>query len=153
MLSGLLLIVLTLPVAAQQVTPAAGPVSVQTTPTAPAQAGKSAKRTSPYQAADPATRARKMTDRMTTDLGLDPATAQKVYEAALTRAQKIDAIQNGTDDNKTKNQSLQANANAFKTALQSILSPDQFTKFQQQKGGRNRDKATGPQQPAKQEPH
>lgn len=79
--------------------------------------------------ADAPTRARKMTDRMTQQLGLDQATSAKVYDAALARDQKIDNIQKGTDDNRTKAQALKANADDFRGKLQGILTPDQFTKF------------------------
>ena len=91
-----------------------------------------------YMAADPATRAQKMTDRLTKQLGRDDATAKKVYQAALTRDQQIDAIQKGTDDNRAKARSLKANADQFKTTMQGILTADQFAKFQamRQRGGR-----------------
>ncbi|MBO0939491.1 DUF4890 domain-containing protein [Fibrella sp. HMF5335] len=93
-----------------------------------------------YKAADPATRAQRMTDRLTRQLGLDDATSKKVYEAALSRDQQVDAIQKSTDDNRTKNQKLKANADQFKTIMQGILTADQFTKFQamRQHGGRGK---------------
>ena len=55
---------------------------------------------SPIRMGDPATRAKKMTDRMTQQLGLDQATSQKVYDVTLSRAQKVDAIQASSDDNR-----------------------------------------------------
>ena len=90
-----------------------------------------------YRAADPATRAQRMTDRLTKQLGLDDATSKKVYAAALTRDQQVDAIQNSTDDNRTKAKNLKANADQFKTAMQGILTADQLAKFQamRQRGG------------------
>lgn len=93
-----------------------------------------------YQAGDPATRARKMTDRMTKQLGLDEASAKKVYDVTLARAEKVDAIQKGTDDNKAKGKALKANADEYKSKLQSILTPDQFAKFESMRGrmGRGR---------------
>lgn len=99
-----------------------------------------------YMAADPATRAQKMTDRLTKQLGLDDATSKKVYEASLTRDQQIDAIQKGTDDNRTKAKGLKANADQFKTTMQGILTADQFAKFQQMRqrgGGRGKDDKDG----------
>lgn len=87
----------------------------------------------PYKAADPTVRAQKMTDQLTKELGLDEATLKKVYDATLARAQKVDAIQSSSDDNKTKNKSLQANAADFKQTMQGILTPDQFAKFQTMK--------------------
>lgn len=84
--------------------------------------------------ADPQTRAHRMTDRMTKQLSLDGATSQKVYEATLAHAQKVDAIQASSDDNRAKAQSLKANADDFKSKLQSILTPDQFAKVQAMRG-------------------
>lgn len=110
-----------------------------------AKPGKMAKTPAPYKAADPATRAQKMTNRLTKQLGLDDATSKKVYDVALARDQAIDAIQTGSDDNKTKAKKLKANADDFKSKLQSILTPDQFAKFQQMKhggkGGKGNNKA------------
>ncbi|MBC7571748.1 MAG: DUF4890 domain-containing protein [Spirosoma sp.] len=91
--------------------------------------------------ADAPTRARKMTDRMTQQLGLDQATSAKVYDAALARDQKIDNIQKGTtDDNRTKAQALKANADDFRSKLQGILTPDQFTKFEAMRNHGRRNK-------------
>ena len=127
-LSGLLLSLFSFPLLAQQTT----------TPDAPAQAntrrmGKNGGMQQ-HQMGDPATRAKKMTDRMTKQLGLDQATSQKVYDVTLARAQKIDAIQAGSDDNRAKAQALKANAYDFKAKLKGILTPDQFTKFEAMKG-------------------
>lgn len=84
--------------------------------------------------ADPTIRAQRMTDRLIKELGLNQATSQKVYAAALTRAQKIDNIQASPDDNRTKAKALKANADDFKTQLKSMLTPDQFTKFEGMRG-------------------
>lgn len=133
-LSGLLLSFLSLPLLAQQTA----------TPDSPAQAnarmGKN--RSGQDQSmqnrpmADPATRARKMTDRMTQTLGLDQATSQKVYEATLARTQKVNDIQAGADNNKAKAQALKANADDYKSKLQGIITPDQFSKMEAMKGNR-----------------
>ncbi|GAB3785056.1 hypothetical protein GCM10028818_46110 [Spirosoma horti] len=87
-----------------------------------------------HQKGDPSTRAKKMTDRMTQQLGLDQATSQKVYDVTLARAQKIDAIQASSDDNKAKAQAMKANADDFKAKLKGILTPDQFAKLESMKG-------------------
>ena len=84
--------------------------------------------------ADPQTRARRMTDRMTKQLSLDGATSQKVYDATLAHAQKVDAIMANSDDKKAKGQAMKANADEFKSKLQSILTPDQFAKVQEMRG-------------------
>lgn len=126
-LSGLLLSLLSFSLFAQQTA----------RPDAPAQATTRMGRNRPmaqHQMGDPATRARKMADRMTQQLGLDQATSQKVYDAALARAQKVDAIQAGSDANRAKAQALKANADEFKTTLQGILTPDQFAKLESMKG-------------------
>ncbi|WP_245859584.1 DUF4890 domain-containing protein [Spirosoma aerolatum] len=122
MLSGLMLSLLSLPLLAQTATSEA---PAQTSP----RMGRGRTMQS-YQAADPATRAQRMTDRMKQQLGLDDATTKKVYDATLARAQKVDAIQKGSDDNKAKAQSLKANADDYKAKLKAILTPDQFAKLE-----------------------
>ena len=144
-ISGLLLTLTTLS-ATDLLAQTAAPAPTAPTSTAPAdqgrvgrmnQRGNMGNMNGGYMAAAPATRAQKMTERFTKQLGLDDATSKKVYAAALTRDQQIDAIQKGTDDNRTKAKNLKANADQFKTTMQGILSADQFTKFQQmrQRGG------------------
>ena len=134
-LSGLVLSFLSVPLFAQQTA----------TPDAPARTNQAntntrmGKNRSMQQHAmgDPATRAKKMTDRMTQQLGLDQTTSQKVYDVMLTRAQKIDAIQASSDNNRTKAQSLKANADEVNAQLKGILTPDQFTKLESMKGHRH----------------
>ncbi|QMW02760.1 DUF4890 domain-containing protein [Spirosoma foliorum] len=133
-LSGLLLTLSSLPLLAQQ------------TATPDAQTGQrmgKGRGMQQHQAADPTVRAQRMTDQMTKQLGLDEATSKKVYDVALARAQKVDAIQKGTDDNKAKNQALQANAEDFKSKLKGVLTPDQFTKFESMKGRMGRGRGNG----------
>ncbi|WP_020602410.1 DUF4890 domain-containing protein [Spirosoma spitsbergense] len=128
-LSGLLLSFLSLPLLAQQTA----------APDAPAQANARMGRNRSGQdrpMADPATRARKMTDRMTQELGLDQATSQKVYEATLARTQKVNDIQASADNNKAKAQALKANADDYKRTLQGLLTPDQLAKIEAMKGNR-----------------
>ena len=122
---------LSLPLLAQQTTTTDAPATTQRGRGRGMQA---------YQAGDPATRARKMTDRMTKQLGLDEATSTKVYDATLARAEKVDAIQKGTDDKKVKGKALKANADEYKSKLQGILTPDQFAKLESMRGrmGRGR---------------
>ncbi|GAB4023006.1 hypothetical protein GCM10028808_72200 [Spirosoma migulaei] len=135
-LGGLLLTLFSFPLLAQQTA----------TPDAPAQTGQRMGRgrgMQQYQAGDPTTRAQRMTDQMTKQLGLDEATSKKVYDLTLARAQKVDAIQKGTDDNKTKSQALKANADDFKMKLKGILTPDQFTKFEAMRGRMGRGRGNG----------
>ncbi len=127
-LSGLLLSFVSLSLFAQQTAAPDAPAQVNT------RMGKNRPMQQQHQMGDPATRAKKMTDRMTQQLGLDQATSQKVYDVTLARAQKVDAIQASSDDNKAKAQSLKANADDFKAKLKGILTPDQFTKLESMKG-------------------
>ena len=83
--------------------------------------------------ADPATRARRQTDRIAKFLNLDQATTQKLYDADLARTQQVDVIMKGTDDKKARQKALKANADAYKAKLQTILTPDQVTKLEQMK--------------------
>ena len=109
---------------AQQPLPAAHAVQ------APAAAMlKKPKAAVPYHAGVPEQRAEKMSQQLGKQLGLDAATVARVKAAALERDQKIDAIQTGTDSNKSKNTALQANALAFKAALKTILTPEQFAMY------------------------
>lgn len=125
-LSGLLLSFLSLPLLAQQTA----------TPDAPAQATTQMRknRSMQHQMGDPTTRAQKMTDHLTKQLGLDQTTSQKVYDAALARAQKVDEIQDSSDNGRAKAQAMKANADEFKIKLQGILTPDQIAKLESTKG-------------------
>ena len=110
---------------AQQPT-SAGPAPIQAHPAA---LPKQPKVAIPYKAGAPEQRAEKMSQQLGKELGLDAATVAKVKAAALIRDQKIDAIQTGTDSNKAKNTALQANAQVFKAALKTMLTPEQFARF------------------------
>lgn len=87
----------------------------------------------PPPMADAPTRARKMTEHMINDLGLNEATSKKVYEITLARATKVDKIQSSNADGKAKNDALKANADDFKAKLKSILTTEQFAKFEAMK--------------------
>ncbi|AKD57377.1 hypothetical protein [Spirosoma radiotolerans] len=127
-LSGLLLSLFSFPLLAQQTATPDAPTQTNTR-----RMGKNGAMQR-HQMGDPATRAKKMTDRMTQQLGLDQGTSQKVYDVTLARAQKVDAIQASSDDNKAKAQALKANADDFKAKLKGILTPDQFAKLESMKG-------------------
>ena len=110
------------------------PMPAQTAPAAATHATtatrpKQPKMAVPYKAGAPEQRAEKMSQQLGKQLGLDAATVAKVKAAALVRDQKIDAIQKGTDSNKTKNTALQTNAQEFKAALKGILTPEQFAAY------------------------
>ena len=110
--------------AQQPTSPSPAPVQAH-----PATMPKQPKAAVPYKAGAPEQRAEKMSQQLGKELGLDAATVAKVKAAALTRDQKIDAIQTGPDANKAKNAALQANALEFKAALKAILTPEQFARF------------------------
>ena len=119
--------------AQQPATMPAQTAPAQTAPTAttgkPAAIPRQPKAAAVYKAAAPEQRAEHLSQQIGKQLGLDAATIAKVKEAALVRAQKIDAIQTGTDSNKAKNTALQANAQEFKAALKAILTPEQFASY------------------------
>jgi hypothetical protein len=85
-----------------------------------------------------------MSQELARQLSLDAGTTAKVRAAALTRDQKIDAIQNGTASNKEKNTALQANAQEFKAALQGILTPAQFAQYAAHSGKHQTGKVATP---------
>lgn len=123
--------VLAMPVTlyAQQVPATATPTTNATASRAPA-----------YHAAPAEQRAARMTQQMSRELNLDAVTTAKVQAAALARCQKIDAIQEGTTSNKEKSQALEANAKDFKTALQGILTPAQYTQYTSHNGKQSKAK-------------
>ncbi|WP_420149876.1 DUF4890 domain-containing protein [Spirosoma sp.] len=137
-LSGLFLSFLSLPLLAQQTTTPDAQV-----PTRVERNGARPQR----PMVDPETRARKMTDRITKELGLDQTASKKVYDATLTHAQKVDEIRKNADDRKAKGQAMKANADDYKAKMQSILTADQFAKLQSMKErmhhGRGRHGARG----------
>ena len=137
MRSFLLALLLTAPLLGRAQQQAAMPAQTAPIQTAPAAAatGKAGaiprkpKVATVYKAAAPEQRAERLSQQIGKQLGLDAATIAKVKDAALVRAQKIDAIQTGTDSNKAKNTALQANAQDFKAALKGILTPAQFASY------------------------
>lgn len=124
--SGLMLSMLALPLLAQQTTTptSEAPAAVTTT--------KRADRMQRYQATDPATRARRQTDRLAKELNLDQTTTQKMYALNLDRAQKAENIMKGSDSGKAK--ALRAANDEYTGKLKAILTPDQMAKMEQMKG-------------------
>lgn len=129
--SGLMLSMLALPLLAQQTT----------TPTSEAPAAGN-NRGQRYQATDPATRAKRQTDRITQSLSLDEATSKKLYDINLARAQKAEEVMKGSDPSNTKAKAIREYNAEYKTKLQGILTPEQMAKveeMQSQQQGRRRD--------------
>lgn len=118
---------------AQQQPAATSPAAVVSPPQATPRAPKVP---TAYHAAAPEQRAARLSLQLSKQLGLDAAITARVKDAALLRAQKIDAIQTGTDTNKAKNTALQANAQEFKANLKAILTPEQFAKYSTHGGGK-----------------
>ncbi|QKG57310.1 DUF4890 domain-containing protein [Hymenobacter sp. BRD128] len=125
-----------------------GALAQQAPASTPAAPATTTSRPQSYHAAAPEQRADKMSQELARQLGLDAATTAKVRAAALTRDQKIDAIQTGTTSNKEKNTALQANAQEFKAALQGILTPAQFAQYSAHGGKHRNDKSAKAPTPA-----
>jgi len=126
-----LITVLTLQAQQQPATVAPAPVASR-----PQAAPRTPKMAVAYHAAAPEQRAERLSQQLSKQLGLDATTTARVKDAALLRAQKIDAIQTGSDNNKAKNTALQANAQEFKASLKAILTPEQFAKYSTHGGGK-----------------
>jgi hypothetical protein len=78
---------------------------------------------------DALTRSKKFSDNLKVKLGLNDATAQKVFQAYLSNTKSVDEIPMLpiADDEKTAR--LKANKVAFDETLKGILSPVQFDKY------------------------
>ena len=70
-----------------------------------------------------------LSQQLSQQLRLDAIATAKGKAAALVRAQKIDAIPNGSASNKAKTLALQANAQDVKAALKCMLTPEQFAHY------------------------
>jgi protein CpxP len=78
----------------------------------------------------PAEKAGFFADRTKNELGLDDTQRQKVYDAKLDNLTQREAIKaKYNNDNKAGEAEFKANNEKFKTAMKSILTPDQYTKW------------------------
>ncbi|HXC05603.1 MAG TPA: hypothetical protein VNZ86_12665 [Bacteroidia bacterium] len=92
----------------------------------------------------PEQRATGVSNRLTKDLSLTDDQKKKVYDAALTRAQKMDQArsQPGADRTQMRAQVKSAN-DAFESSLKIILTPDQFTKWKADNDSRKQNNQPG----------
>lgn len=79
---------------------------------------------------DAMTRAKKFTETLKTNLNLDDATSQKVFQAYLGNTKSVDEIPMLPISDEEKKAKLKANRAAFDDKLKGILSGEQFEKYQ-----------------------
>jgi protein CpxP len=87
----------------------------------------------------PAEKATFFADKAKTDLGLTDDQRQKVYDAKLDQLTQREAIKTKyNNDNKAGEADFRANNEKFRTAMKSILTPEQHTKWTSaKKAGKN----------------
>ncbi len=82
----------------------------------------------------PEQRATSMSERMTKGLGITDEQKTKVYNLALIKAQKSDELRASSTGDKALDRSKMKTINdAFDANLKDILTPDQYTKWQEQR--------------------
>ena len=79
---------------------------------------------------DPNKRAEKRVEKWKSELSLSEAQATKVKAALVTKITKIQALKEAADENKVDKAERKAINTAFETELKSILSSEQFTKYE-----------------------
>jgi len=79
---------------------------------------------------DAMTRAKKFSETLKTNLDLDDATTQKVFQAYLGNTKSVDEIPMLPISDDEKKAKLKANRLAFDDMLKGILSGEQFEKYQ-----------------------
>jgi len=79
---------------------------------------------------DAMTRAKKFTETLETNLGLDDAISQKIFQAYLGNTKSVDEIPMLPISDDEKKAKLKANRAAFDDTLKGILSAEQFAKYQ-----------------------
>jgi len=82
---------------------------------------------------DPTNRAEKRIEKMKTELSLSDAQATKVKAALVTKMTKMQALKEKAGDDKVDKTERKTIKTAFETELKSILSSEQFTKYEQMK--------------------
>ncbi|PIY11343.1 MAG: hypothetical protein COZ18_04110 [Flexibacter sp. CG_4_10_14_3_um_filter_32_15] len=82
---------------------------------------------------DPNNRAEKRVEKWKTELSLSDAQATKVKTALVTKMTKMQALREAAGDEKVDKTERKAIKTAFETELKSILSAEQFTKYEQLK--------------------
>jgi hypothetical protein len=79
---------------------------------------------------DAMARAKKFTETLKINLGLDDAASQKVFQAYLGNTKSVDEIPMLPISDDEKKAKLKANRAAFDDTLKGILSTEQFAKYQ-----------------------
>ncbi len=74
-------------------------------------------------------RAKKFTDKLKSNIGLDDPTSKKVFSAYLANTKSVDEIPVLPISEEEKTSRLKANKIAFDETLKGILSPAQFDKY------------------------
>lgn len=80
---------------------------------------------------DPNKRAEKRTEKWKTELSLTDAQASKVKAALVTKMTKMQALKEAAGEEKVNKEERKAIKTAFETELKSILSKEQFAKYEQ----------------------
>ncbi|WP_338812289.1 hypothetical protein V9L05_12865 [Bernardetia sp. Wsw4-3y2] len=80
---------------------------------------------------DPNKRAEKHIEKLKSDLSLTDAQATKVKAALVTKMTKMQTLKEAAGDEKVDKEERKAVKTAFETELKSILSSEQFTKYEQ----------------------
>jgi protein CpxP len=94
----------------------------------------------------PEQRATGVSNRLAKDLTLTDDQKKKVYDAALTRAQKMDDARSQAGSDRSQMRTLMKPANdAFEASLKTILTPDQFTKWKADNANQQQNRRPGGQ--------
>src|SRR5665213_3262817 len=94
----------------------------------------STQQTAPKPVKTPEERATDVANRMTKDLGLTADQTAKIHDLALTRAQKMDALKSTPSADKTaENTARKKIENDFDAGAKTVLTADQYTKWQAEK--------------------
>jgi protein CpxP len=92
----------------------------------------------------PEQRATSVSDRLTTELGLTDDQKKKVYDAALTRAQKMDDARAQAGSDRAQMKTLMKPANdAFDASLKTTLTPEQYTKWKADNASQSQNRRPG----------
>lgn len=96
-------------------------------------------------------KAERFAARWTKELGLTSIQKDQVYQAKLTQLAEVKALDDkyGTEGRKTNYDEYKAVQDKFTAAMQTALTPDQFTKWQSEKKGRNAGMKVAPQKVSK----
>lgn len=77
-------------------------------------------------------RAEKQLAKLTKDLGLSNQQQPEVKDVILARIQKTDALRGTEEERKAKFQAAKGALDAYKASMKGILTPEQYTQFEQQ---------------------